>query len=205
MLMNQAGFVYTEIKKVENAIENHFLSKFKYPKILALLLMVVLAVLLAENQNFTNFASSLGELSYIGSFIGGILFSFGFTSPFAGAFFVDVIAPNIFIAALIGGVGAMLGDLLIFKIIRFSFKDEFAKIKHEKLLKEIKLKAQHTLGKRIMRYIAFAFAGFVIACPVLPDEAGVTLIAGLSHINEKQLAIISYICNTLGILAMLLI
>ncbi len=204
-MMNQQGFVYTELKKVEYAIESHFLSKFKYPKIFALGLMVVLAVLLAGNQDFGAFAAGLGELSYIGAFIGGILFSFGFTSPFAGAFFVDVVVPNIFIAALIGGVGAMLGDLLIFKIIRFSFKDEFAKIKHEKLLKEIKSKTQHTLGKRIMRYIAFALAGFVIACPILPDEAGVTLIAGLSHINEKQLAIISYACNTLGILAMLLI
>jgi len=203
--MNQAGFVYTEIKKVERAIESHFLSKFKYPKILLLLVIVILAIILAENQDFNNFAAGLGELSYMGSLIGGILFSFGFTSPFAAAFFIDVIVPNIFVAALIGGIGAMLGDLLIFKIIRFSFKDEFAKIRHEKLLKEIKSRAQHTIGKRIMRYISFAFAGFVIACPVLPDEAGVTLIAGLSHINEKQLALISYACNTLGILVMLLI
>ena len=48
----------------------------------------------------------------------------------------------------------------------------------------------------------YAFVGILIASP-LPDEIGVIMLAGLTKINFKILAIISFILNTLGILIIL--
>ena len=50
----------------------------------------------------------------------------------------------------------------------------------------------------------YAFAGILIASP-LPDEAGVTMLAGLTKISVKSLALISFILNTLGIIILLIL
>src|SRR3989344_289257 len=81
-----------------------------------------------HNDFVQSIVISLGELSYLGIFIAGLFFSFGFTTPFAIGFFLTVGAENIFIAALIGGCGALISDILIFKLIRFSFMDEFKRL-----------------------------------------------------------------------------
>jgi uncharacterized membrane protein YdjX (TVP38/TMEM64 family) len=50
----------------------------------------------------------------------------------------------------------------------------------------------------------YAIAGLIISSP-LPDELGVSMLAGLTTINAKKLSIISFIMNSLGILIMLMI
>jgi len=47
------------------------------------------------------------------------------------------------------------------------------------------------------------FAGFVIASP-LPDEIGVSLLAGTTKISTRTFAILSYFLNTAGIFIVLL-
>jgi uncharacterized membrane protein YdjX (TVP38/TMEM64 family) len=63
---------------------------------------------------------------------------------------------------------------------------------------------QKDISARFRHYLVYAFAGLIIASP-LPDELGVALLAGFTHIKPWKFAIISYVCNTLGILIMLLI
>ena len=57
---------------------------------------------------------------------------------------------------------------------------------------------------RIKKYLIYSFAGLVIASP-LPDELGITLMAGFSKIKPLKLFLISFTFNTLGIIVMLLI
>jgi uncharacterized membrane protein YdjX (TVP38/TMEM64 family) len=45
-------------------------------------------------------------------------------------------------------------------------------------------------------------AGFFIASP-LPDEIGVSLLAGFTRIEEKKFALVSFALNTLGIIVLL--
>jgi len=60
------------------------------------------------------------------------------------------------------------------------------------------------VNEKIRIYLMYAFAGILIASP-LPDEAGVTMLAGLTKISVKSLALISFILNTLGIIILLML
>lgn len=177
---------------------------FHYPKLGWLFAAFVLAYWLFSFPWVWAFFSHLGNLSYFGVFAAGLLFSYGFTSPFAAGLFLALKPENVFLAALIGGFGALLSDLLIFSFIRSSFFNEFERLKHTKIAEEVDGVVTHALGRRIKHYLVYAFAGFFIASP-LPDEAGIILFAGASKIDPRKLAALSFFLNTLGILVLLLI
>lgn len=178
------------------------LFKFKYPKIMLLLVMIVFSYFIFRNPSISNYLSHLGNLGYFGVFLGGILFAFGFTAPLSIGLFISLNPSNIWIAGIIGGFGALISDLLIFKFIKISFKDEFKRLSKTKTIKSIGFLIQRSLGVKIKVYLMYVFAGILIASP-LPDEIGVIMLASLTKINFKILTIISFILNTLGILIIL--
>lgn len=180
------------------------LFNFKYPKIILLVLAIILAYSLFRNQFIQDFVSHLGALSYVGILIAGILFAFGFTAPFSVGFFINLNPSNIWLAGIVGGFGALIADLIIFKTIKISFEDEFKRLRNSKAIIKIKKLIEKGLAERIKIYLMYAFAGILIASP-LPDEAGVIMLAGLTKINAKSLAIISFILNTLGIIILLIL
>jgi len=176
--------------------------KFKYPKLILLIILIILAYYIFKNPLISEIINRLGQLNYLGMFIAGMLFAFGFSAPFAVGFLITVHPSNIFLAAIIAGTGALTSDLLIFKWIRFSFQDEFQKIKKSKLSKEINEILNNNLGLKLKIYLIYLLAGIFIASP-LPDEIGVTMLAGLTIIKKRVLAVISFVLNTLGILIIL--
>ena len=62
------------------------LIKFRYPKIAGLVFAIILAYIVFSNPIVEGFVTHLNSLSYLGMFIAGLLFSFGFTSPFSAGF-----------------------------------------------------------------------------------------------------------------------
>src|SRR3989344_5720598 len=108
------------------------LFKFKYPKILGLIVAIVFAYLIFRNPAVSGFVYGLGDYGYLGVFIAGILFAFGFTAPFAVGFFISLNPANIWIAGIIGGLGALMSDLIIFSTIKVSFEDEFKRLRNYK-------------------------------------------------------------------------
>ena len=180
------------------------LFAFKYPKLLLLAITILLSYYLFNFPAFSSWISQLGSLSYLGTFIAGILFSFGFTAPFSVGFFLTTNAENIFLATVMGGIGAMTSDLLIFKIIKVSFLNEFESLKKEKLVKSIRKIVYNHSPTLLKHYLLYVFAGIIISSP-LPDEIGVSLLAGLTTISAKKLAIIGFILNSIGIFLILLI
>lgn len=175
---------------------------FKYPKTLILILCVALAYKLFSNPSVSEFVSHLGSLGYLGSFIAGLFFTFGFSTPFSVGYFLQFNPNNILLNAAVGGLGAVLSDLFIFSLIRFSFMDEFKRLKKTKPLMHVTNLFNMSFSKKIKMYLLYVFSGLVIASP-LPDELGVTMLAGLSRIKPYMLAVLSFIFNTLGILVML--
>ena len=179
------------------------LFKFKYPKLSILVLAILLAYFIFSN-NFvqTKINSFATGTSYLYVIIFGMFFSFGFTTPFSTGFFLTYNAQNIFISAILGGAGAVLADLTIFKLIKFSFMDEFNRLKKEKEIIRLSNLFDLKLSHRIKIYFTYAFVGVIIASP-LPDEIGVGMLAGLTKIKAWQIAIIGFVFNTLGILVLL--
>ncbi|MEK6842496.1 MAG: hypothetical protein AABX84_01660 [Nanoarchaeota archaeon] len=177
------------------------LFKFRYPKLTLLALSIAAAYFLFSLDVVREFMNSLGVAGYVGVFIAGFLFSFGFTTPFAIGALITMQPQNIFLYSLIGGFGGMLADLVIFGMIRFSFMDEFKKFIKIKSARKIS-SLKPTLSKKIKYYLLYVFAGIVIASP-FPDEVGVSMLAGLGHIKPTSLIFISFILHTLGVFVIL--
>jgi uncharacterized membrane protein YdjX (TVP38/TMEM64 family) len=182
----------------------HHIHKFRYPKLALFILCIIFAYIIFRNPDVSNFIKSLGNLGYLGIFIAGMFFTFGFTTPFSVGFFISLNPSNIWLSGILGGLGALAGDLFIFKFVRMSFMDEFKRLENTKLLKEINHLIASHIKHKIKVYLLYIFAGILIASP-LPDEAGVLVLAGFSHIKIKMFMLISFIFNTSGILIMLLI
>lgn len=179
------------------------LFKFKYPKIILLILTIIIAYYLFKYPVVQSAVSGLGKWGYISVFIAGMLFAFGFSAPFAVGFFITLNPSNLWFTGIIAGLGALTSDLIIFNFIKVSFEDEFKKLQGTQTLRQIrKYLGQKGLGRKIRKYFIAVTAGFLIASP-LPDEAGVIMLAGLTKINQFALAILSFTLNTLGIIFIL--
>ena len=183
-------------------LQNLF-KKFRYPKLTILFISIILAYYL-----FFNLPQDLNLLiktnSYLSSLIGGILFSFGFTAPFGVGILLTSSPDNIFFAATIGGFGAMLSDIFIFKLIKISFMNEFELIKKSATFQRLNKIIKKEISYKIRIYALYAISGIIISSP-LPDELGVILLSGLTHIQLNKLVLISFIFNTIGILVILLL
>jgi len=177
------------------------LHRLKHPKILILLATLILAYIIFKGRNFGPFHEFLTELGYLGYLIAGGFYAYGFTAaPATAILLILAKEQNIWIAGLIGGLGALIGDLIIFKFLRVSFAEEVSRLMHEKLISKVNKKIPNIFKK----YLIPVFAGFIIASP-LPDEIGVALFAITKHISMKMFTIISYVLNTIGIYIILLI
>jgi hypothetical protein len=174
--------------------------KIKYPKFTLLILTFILAYLLIASNDLTGIRELISHSGMLGIFLAGGLFTYGFTTATATAIFL-IMSDNhdLLMTALIGGMGSVIGDLIIFKFIRSSFKDEIKKASREKIIKE----ANHAVPVKFRHYIRPLLGGMIIASP-FPDEIGVGLLATDKRISQKMLIVISYIFNTLGIYLILL-
>jgi len=175
---------------------------FKYPKLFFLSISILLAYYLFNKPIVSNWVGSLNSLSYLGIFISGILISFGFSAPFAVGFFIIAQPDNLLLATLVGGLGATIGDLLIFKTIKFSFMNEFKRLKRIGLIKKIKRIIHRNENLLMRHYLLYVFAGIIIATP-LPDEVGVSMLAGLTSIKPERLAVIAFILHNIAIFLIL--
>jgi uncharacterized membrane protein YdjX (TVP38/TMEM64 family) len=212
--MNINGFFNSEVSfliKEEKVLHKEilalppfkFLFRFKYPKLSLFLICIILSYVLFTNASLDQYLIGLGQWSYLGVFFAGILFSFGFTSPFSAGLLIILKPENIFLAAIIGGFGSLLGDMLIFKFVKVSFEKEFSRLKRARPFLFLKSTAKKVIVPKLWHYLMFILAAFFFASPFIPDEAAVTLLAGLSNMSAKKLALISFICNTIGILFIL--
>jgi len=176
--------------------------KFKYPKIAGFIVVVALAYIIFSSPSVSAFVSSLNSTGYLGAFIAGMFYTFGFTSPISAGFFIDLNPSSILLAGVLGGIGSLIGDMLIFDFIRFSFMDEFKSLGKEKPIKWVGRLLEKLLGKKIVSYVVYLLAVAFIASP-LPDEAGITLLAGFTKIKASAIAVIGIISNTIGIIILL--
>lgn len=174
---------------------------FKYPKFLALLLIFILVYLFFRNSQFLFFKNFLLALGYLGVFFAGIFYTYGFTAaPATVVLLILSVQTNLIIAGLTGGLGALVGDLLIFRFIRGGFQNEIEKLSREQVIIFLAKKTPRLIKK----YFLPVLGSVVLASP-LPDEIGVVLIAADKKISVRKFSLISYLLNTAGIFIILLL
>lgn len=163
-------------------------------------LSVLIAIILAKTDAFRDLLISIQGLKFIGSFIAGIFFISVFTVAPASVMLFNIaqITP-IWEVAILGGLGAVVGDFIIFRFIKNNFADEVIN-----LLKKTKIqKIAGIIHLSAFRWLVPFIGALIIASP-LPDELGLTMM-GLSKVKTSTFVLISFILNSLGILALVFI
>jgi hypothetical protein len=172
----------------------------KYKKFKSLGVIYILTFFLFGGLG-SSVPDSFIEFGYLGIFISGILYVFSFTAPIATAMILIFSAnKNILLLGLIAGIGSLVGDLIIFHFIRVSFADEINEFSRHR----ISLFANKKIPPIYRKYLAYLLGSFFIATP-LPDEVGITILASSKDVQMKHFSVISYILNTGGILAIILL
>lgn len=169
-------------------------KSYKYKNLTFLFLSLLLALHLFRNETFHSYLLHLGNLGYIGAFIGGILFVSTFTVATATLILL-VLAEglNPVEIGLIAGAGAVVGDMLIFRFIKGGLTSEVMSLYNH-------VKGRHLTKVVHSKYFSWTFpviGALLIASP-LPDEIGISLM-GISKMKFYNFLLLSFILNSIGI------
>lgn len=155
---------------------------------------IVVAVLLARSEFLPHILHSFSQYSFATSFFAGL----GFTSVFTTAPATIVLGEltqtaSLATIALWGGLGALAGDLALFAFIRQRLAEDMRYIIRASHLSRV----DAIFKTRLARWATPLLGALIIASP-LPDEIGITLL-GLSEIPAGLFVLVSFACNTVGI------
>ncbi len=169
--------------------------RYHYKNLTYLGLSLVVGIVLLRLNFFNNFLLHLGRFGYIGAFFGGALFVSTFTVSI-GTVILFILSKtlNPIELGLIAGIGAVIGDLTIFHLIR-----------SRGLMDEIKHffhyfggdKIHHLIHSKYFSWTLPVLGALIIASP-LPDEVGVGLM-GISKLKVYQFVLLSFVLHNLGI------
>lgn len=137
-----------------------------------------------------SFLTYLKTLGYLGIFLVGLFFTSVFTaSPAALILALLTRSFPIAIVAVLGSLGSMIGDLIIFLFIRKTVVDNTDRILQKTEYKKY-LSYTH-LG--LVRWLGAVVGAFVIISP-LPDEIALTIM-GIFRIRPVYIVLISFVMN----------
>ena len=185
------NWIEKEVVKTEKLV-------WKYHNLFLFILSVVLAFYILKSELIKQIILNLGELGYLGVFLGGMFFSYGLTTA-PSISILYLLSNNLdpFLVALIGMLGAVVSDYLIFRLVKYHLIDEIKEISR-------KFRFHPHLNKkyiRILKSISPLIAGLIIASP-LPDELAASIL-GAIKVNDVEFLMISCISNYIGIFILL--
>ena len=169
--------------------EGHFVKN-----LFILALTIFVGWKLAESQTFHDFLTASQRSEIIGSFVGGLFFTSLFTTGPAAVALGTIARENaLAMVALLGGAGAVIGDLILFRFFQGYLTEElfglFGRVKNRRILWIFHL--------RVVRWFLIFVGAAIIALP-LPDEIGLALM-GLTRLRVKYLIPLSFVLNSSGI------
>ncbi len=162
---------------------------------LILLGSIIVAVLMVCTGVVHSLAASFNELGVWGSFLAGTFFTSMFTTAPAIVVLAELSQSNsLVVVAIFGGLGAALGDYLIFRFVRDRVaEDTKFLLAHSKFTRLPKI-----FKTRLSRFMVPLVGALIIASP-LPDELGLALL-GMSKMNDRRFLLLSFLLNAGGIL-----
>lgn len=164
-------------------------------KTLVFAVSLSLAWWLIRSEIFNNLVKMVLPLKFVAEFLAGIFYVSFLTAPISVAMLLvlsDVNNP--IITALLAGLGAAFGDLVIVKFFKEKLVKDVDLISRELQLKKV----NNFLKKKKLDFLTPLLGAIIIASP-LPDEVGLMML-GASNLSYRQIAILTYIFNTVGIL-----
>ena len=159
-----------------------------------LFLSFLLAIYLIKSDVIVTLIKYAGDSYALSSFIAGVFFtSILTTAPAVVALGEISVHASTWQVALYGGLGALVGDILIFRFLRSRFVDYIMRFALSGRVQRLAI----ALRRGPLRWVAPLLGALIIASP-LPDEIGLLLL-GLSHIRTWQFVPIAFGANAFGI------
>ena len=174
---------------------NNHRNNFLLQDVVIIILSIFVAIILVKTEVLVRLLASAKELEILGSFIAGMFFTSIFTTAPAIVALGEIANANsVLITALFGGMGALVGDLIIFKFIKDRLSEHLLElIKHQSGGKRLRV----LFKLKYFRWLNFLAGGFIIASP-LPDELGISLL-GFSKMRTSLFMVLSFSFNFVGI------
>jgi hypothetical protein len=183
----------------------NIIRKIKYPKLILLIVSIFFGYLIYKDQNGFNFHAIIQKLGYIGTFLSGLIFVYGFTTaPAIAMLLVQSSFQNFWAAGIIATIGVLLGNLAIFKVLKFSLENELDDLAKNRYFCWFLDKIKGHIPLFVRAYIFPALAGFISATP-LPDEFAVALVSKSKDISITVFSLFAFTFSTFGIFIILLI
>ena len=158
-------------------------------------LSVLIALNLVESGAISKVVGYSHNLGFLGSFVAGIFFTSAFTAaPAAVALFEIAKEVPVILVALLGGAGAVIGDILIFKLVRDFLSEDIMNL----ITRKGRARFKAALRFSYLRWLMTIIGGLIIASP-FPDELGLMLM-GFSKIRSGYFILLSFVFNFAGIL-----
>ena len=161
---------------------------------------VVIAVILAKSGILEGILASAQEWKFVGSIIAGLFFVSVFTAAPSAVVLIEIALSNSALeTAFFGGIGALAGDLIIFRFVKDHLADELKWLASKSRLKGL-------IGIFKLQFFRWLLplAGAIVVASPFPDEIGLAMM-GLSKMRTGLFIPLSFALNFLGILAMGLI
>lgn len=156
-------------------------------------LSVCIAIIFSQTGILEHLITSTKEIKVLGSFIAGILFASVFTAAPATVALAEIAQSNhLIITAVLGGLGALVGDLLIFRFVKDGLSEDIVEF----------IRTKRPAGFGITKFRAFKWLfpvlGAIIIASPLPDEVGIAML-GFSKIKSSVFIPLSFVLNSAGI------
>lgn len=175
-----------------------------YPYTIGLIASIMFAILLFVSGTMDVIVEQLNGFGYLGAFLAGLAYASTFTASIAALFFVALGSHLHPITVIVlGGIGAMLGDLFFYWLIKNGIGKEVAAILLHLIPGKGLRRLERFTKRRVFLWTVPFLASFFIASP-LPDELGIALF-GLINFRIKYLSFVSFLLNTAGIAGLVFI
>lgn len=161
---------------------------------LIVVLSVLIAIILLKTGLVKNLLFAAQEFKFLGSFVAGLFFTSLFTVAPATVILGQISqTTSLYMVAVLGGLGALAGDWIIFYFVRDKLSEKIFHILDHSGMKRI----QAAFRLKFFRWF-FALAGAIIIASPLPDEIGLTMM-GLSKTKTFLFIPLSFLFNSAGI------
>jgi len=163
---------------------------------------IVVAIVLYFSGYLHAITHTIDGYGYVTAFLAGMLFTISFTSAIASFVFIelgDSASPILF--AIVGGLGAMVSDVLLYRFLKTSLLEEWKLIMVSRMSRQRREQMERITKHRVFIWTVPFIASALIASP-LPDEIGVALFSVINF-HPKYFSLISFIANMGGIFFLL--
>ncbi|MFH1233261.1 MAG: hypothetical protein V1649_01260 [Patescibacteria group bacterium] len=160
---------------------------------------IIIAVFFAKTEILRDLIINMKEWGFLSSLFAGIFFVSIFTTMPATVALVKIAETNsILEVALFGGIGALIGDFLIFHFIKNNITENIQLF----VKKTGKERLTSIFNLKLFKWLIPFIGALIIASP-LPDELGLAMM-GFAKMKTATFIPLSFILNFFGILIILL-